>query len=64
VPTVPVAQNPVRPLVCPACGSTLVTTASKTIDASTYWTCGSCGEVWNVGRRQPDRANPYALPRR
>jgi ribosomal protein L37AE/L43A len=53
-----------RPLVCPACGSTVLTTASKTVDASTYWNCTACGEVWNMGRRQEPNNNRYAYPRR
>lgn len=28
-----------------------MTTTSKVIDASTYWRCVTCGEVWNVDRR-------------
>jgi len=27
-----------------------VTTGSKTIDATTYFSCGGCGHVWNPGR--------------
>jgi hypothetical protein len=41
-----------RPLLCPACGSTELTTTSKSVNSSTYWLCGKCGEVWNAGRRQ------------
>ncbi len=38
--------------VCPACGSSGTVTTSKTIDASTYWRCLQCGEVWNALRRE------------
>jgi transposase-like protein len=38
------------PTHCPACRSSDVKTTSKVIDASTYWRCGACGEVWNVAR--------------
>jgi ribosomal protein L37AE/L43A len=38
---------------CPQCGSPRVKTTSKPITASTYWRCEACGEIWNVGRRQP-----------
>jgi ribosomal protein L37AE/L43A len=48
------AEPAVRPNVCPACKSTDVTTGSKTIDRSTYWHCGKCGEVWNAGRRREE----------
>jgi transposase-like protein len=43
------------PSVCPACASTDLTTTAKTIDASTYWRCSQCGEVWNVARREAGR---------
>jgi transposase-like protein len=46
------------PSQCPACASPRVHTASKVITAATYWRCQSCGEVWNVGRRQA--ASRYA----
>ena len=39
------------PAVCPACRSTELTTASKVVDANTYWRCKRCGEVWNATRR-------------
>lgn len=41
------------PTHCPACRSTDVKTASKVVNASSYWRCGSCGEVWNVERLRP-----------
>jgi ribosomal protein L37AE/L43A len=41
------------PKKCPECDSPRVTTTSKAITASTYWRCEACGEIWNVGRRQP-----------
>ncbi|MCA1560585.1 MAG: hypothetical protein LC804_10080 [Acidobacteria bacterium] len=40
------------PSVCPFCRSTDLKTTSKIIDSSTYWRCGTCGEVWNAARRQ------------
>ena len=43
------------PTACPACASTDLRTTAKTIDASTYWRCGRCGEVWNVARREAGR---------
>jgi transposase-like protein len=39
------------PAKCPSCGSRDLVTTSKTIDASTYWRCAACGEVWNVARQ-------------
>jgi transposase-like protein len=38
--------------MCPACRASNVTTTSKTVSAETYWRCVSCGEVWNVARRE------------
>jgi hypothetical protein len=29
-----------------------VKTTSKVANAASYWRCGACGEVWNVGRLQ------------
>ena len=39
------------PTMCPACRSGSITTTARTPDESTYWRCGSCGEIWNVSRR-------------
>jgi hypothetical protein len=47
------------PSACPACASTDLTTTAKTIDASTYWRCGRCGEVWNAARREAGRINGF-----
>jgi transposase-like protein len=38
------------PATCPFCQSSKVVTASEKLDASTYWRCEACGQVWNVGR--------------
>lgn len=47
------------PAACPACASTDLKTTAKTIDVSTYWRCGRCGEVWNVSRREAGRRNGF-----
>jgi hypothetical protein len=26
-------------------------TTSKVVNASSYWRCGACGEVWNIARQ-------------
>jgi predicted Zn finger-like uncharacterized protein len=44
---------------CPSCGSRDVVTTSKVIDSSTYWRCGTCGEVWNIGRQR--EASRYTI---
>jgi transposase-like protein len=50
--------SPIAPTACPVCRSTALTTAAKHIDASTYWRCSRCGEVWNVARREAGRRSP------
>jgi transposase-like protein len=47
------------PVVCPFCGSSKVTTASEKVDASTYWRCQTCGDMWNVGRLLTSNRNGY-----
>ena len=42
--------EPIAADKCPACGGRNLTTTSKTVDASTYWRCLTCGEVWNLKR--------------
>jgi transposase-like protein len=41
------------PTACPFCRSLKISTASEKVDASTYWRCEACGEMWNVGRLRP-----------
>ncbi len=43
---------PSAPTNCPTCRSIEITTTSKVINVETYWRCGACGDVWNVGRRR------------
>jgi transposase-like protein len=43
------------PSSCPACRSADIATASKHADASAYWRCSACGEVWNVDRQRTSR---------
>lgn len=50
------------PAKCPACASRDLVTASKVVDASSYWRCNACGEVWNVGRQR--EGTRYAASRR
>jgi predicted Zn finger-like uncharacterized protein len=38
------------PTTCPACQSSSIVTTEKKPDASTYWRCENCGEVWNDSR--------------
>ena len=45
------SRTTTSPPACPACGSSSVMTTSKNPDASSYWRCERCGEIWNVGRR-------------
>jgi transcription elongation factor Elf1 len=61
--TKPLADNPgverLTPAVCPFCGSSKVTTASEKIDASTYWRCVPCGQMWNVERHELSSRHHY-----
>jgi transposase-like protein len=50
------------PSQCPTCRSTDVKAAGKVVDSSSYWRCGSCGEVWNVGRVRPVSRYGYQRP--
>lgn len=38
------------PASCPFCRSTEIAAATEKVDASTYWRCKACGEMWNVAR--------------
>jgi ribosomal protein L37AE/L43A len=38
------------PIACPFCRSPRISTPSEKVDASTYWRCEACGEMWNLGR--------------
>ena len=53
-------STPDVPTRCPACRSSSITTTAKSPDTSSYWRCTSCGEIWNVSRR--DGARPGAVP--
>ena len=44
------------PTTCPACRSTSIGTSAKNPDVSSYWRCGSCGEIWNASRRSGVRS--------
>lgn len=52
------------PSACPACHSEDIKTTSKVVTTETYWRCVACGEVWNVGRREPTRYTSYGSFRR
>ena len=54
-PSSPAADPAAAPEACPACRSTSISTTAKTPDATSYWRCGSCGEIWNAGRREGER---------
>jgi transposase-like protein len=47
------------PSQCPGCGSGNIQTTNKVVTDATYWRCQSCGEIWNVGRRQPTNRNRW-----
>ncbi len=39
-----------KPTSCPFCGSSRIKTTSEKTDASSYWRCEGCGDMWNVDR--------------
>jgi transposase-like protein len=45
------------PKACPFCNSLNIQTTSKEVNASTYWRCAACGQIWNAGRLQHGRRN-------
>jgi formate dehydrogenase maturation protein FdhE len=52
-PVKPIVQEPEplpSPTACPFCGSPKIATTTERVDASTYWRCVACGEMWNLGR--------------
>lgn len=55
----PEAAQP--PAKCPNCGGRDMTTRSKVIDRNTYWRCVTCGEIWNLDRR--DIRSPFGFRR-
>jgi len=42
----------IAPTSCPFCGAATIKAASQKVDASTYWRCVACGEMWNLNRMQ------------
>jgi len=53
-------EEPVAaPTTCPFCRSSRIMTASEKVDASTYWRCEACGELWNLGRVRPSSRSRY-----
>jgi len=47
------------PAACPFCRSSKIMTTSVKADASAYWRCEACGQVWNVGRLRPSNRQGY-----
>ena len=48
VPREPAVSN--AQTECPFCRSPRIITVGAKIDASSYWRCEACGEVWNLAR--------------
>lgn len=40
------------PSACPGCHSESIVTTAKIPDATSYWRCTNCGEIWNASRRR------------
>ena len=49
----------VTPTACPFCRSPQIKEASEKVDASTYWRCEACGEMWNLARLQSANRTRY-----
>ena len=49
----------IAPKTCPFCNSSDVKTTSKVVNASTYWRCASCGQIWNVSRLSHGSRRPF-----
>jgi transposase-like protein len=47
------------PTTCPFCRSAKISTPSERVDASTYWRCEACGQMWNVGRHTASQRPSY-----
>jgi len=43
------------PTACPFCRSVKISIPSEKVDASTYWRCEACGQMWNVSRQGAQR---------
>lgn len=48
-------------VACPFCKSWDVKTTSKEVNASTYWRCTACGQIWNASRLPQVRRTPYGF---
>ena len=48
-----------EPVACPFCKSRDVKTTSKEVNASTYWRCTACGQIWNASRLQQGQRTPF-----
>ncbi len=55
------AERQAEPEICPFCRSAKILTAGKQVDASSYWRCQTCGQMWNMGRLRAFTRNGYAI---
>jgi predicted Zn finger-like uncharacterized protein len=54
-PITPAPDAHATPGRCPACQSSSIVTTAKKPDASSYWRCMNCGDVFNASRSETDR---------
>jgi transposase-like protein len=52
-------KAPPAPTACPFCRSPRIMTTGAKADASSYWRCEGCGQVWNVGRLRPSNRQSH-----
>jgi ribosomal protein L37AE/L43A len=48
---------------CPFCRSLKIMTTRQKVDATNYWRCEACGEIWNTGRLQGSSSRVADRPR-
>jgi len=53
-------EAPPAPTACPFCRSPRIMTTGAKADASSYWRCEGCGQVWNVGRLRPSNRQGHS----
>jgi transposase-like protein len=53
-------EAPPAPTTCPFCRSPRIMTTGAKADASSYWRCEGCGQVWNVGRLRPSNRQGHS----
>jgi len=48
------------PAACPFCRSPRIATSAAKVDASSYWRCEACGQMWNADRLRSSAPRGFA----